>query len=89
MNLNEFYDALENHDWFWMFSDDLKVKKNGENAEYELNEIAKLSSDHQDLLNAFRAYHFSGEPWKTERCPKPNRPVVFVETTRKLWGCEL
>lgn len=74
MNLTEYYDRLEKADWFYEFSDDHSVWKRGSTEFANLRGLAKQSSEHQALFDAFRTHHFSGKPWGTEKQPKPERP---------------
>ncbi len=73
--LTEFWDNLNSHDWYYAFSDDGRVWRAGDAAEKRLEEIAKESPKHRELLEAFSNHHFSGEPWNTPKAPKPERLV--------------
>lgn len=71
VNLSDFYDMLEVHDWYYMMSDDISVARKGERAELRLKGIAKQSKKHLELMNEFHSYIWrkSGEFRK-----KPLRP---------------
>lgn len=75
-SLVEYYEMLEKHDWYYMFSDDSTVYNKGHAARNSLNSIAaKGGQEYVDLLRAFSEHMFSGEPWKNERAPKPEKPT--------------
>lgn len=73
-SLQSYYDALEQFDWFYHFSDDHRVWKKGEAASKKIKYLANQSPEHADLYRRFHKHHFSGEPWGTEKEPKPERP---------------
>lgn len=69
MELSEFYDELEKHDWTHAMSDDHRVWKRGFANMQRLQRIAKESEEHQKLYDAWASYqNFMGE-----RGPKPER----------------
>lgn len=72
--LNDYYDLLARHDWYYSFSDDGRVWRAGVVAEKELQRIALESDAHGALLAGFRDHYFSGKPWGTEKAPMPERP---------------
>lgn len=73
MTLSEFYSKLENHDWYYMFSDDVNVHTEGFWSEHYLFRIADGNPEFIDLYERFKLHHFSGEGFGTERAPKPVR----------------
>jgi len=75
MNLPEFYDQLDRHDWYYEWSDDHGVWERGSSDANRLAQIAKESPVHQKLHNDFTEHKFSGESWGTEKAPKPIRPT--------------
>lgn len=73
--LQEYYDMLVKHDWYFDWSDDGRVWRAGVKARDELKAIAEANGEaYQELLTGFQKYMFTGEPWGTERAPKPERP---------------
>lgn len=76
MSIQEYYDALEAHDWYYSFSDDMRKYKQGELARFSLETIAKQSPEHQKLYNAFEDHMFSGALFGTVKKVKPERPVI-------------
>jgi hypothetical protein len=74
VSLTEYWDMLNSHDWYYDFSDDHSVWKAGVANRDKLNTIARQSDDHKKLRDDFSKHYFSGEPWGTERAPKPPRP---------------
>jgi hypothetical protein len=74
MNLAEFYNELERHDWFYQFSDDHGVWCAGERDCNRLKAIAETSPEHRKLMSDFAAYHYSGESFGKPQAPKPERP---------------
>jgi hypothetical protein len=74
--LQEYWDMLDKHDWYFMFSDDRHVYEKGWQAE---NRLLKLAEDggeeYRELFNGFQKHYFSGEPWVNEKQPRPERPV--------------
>lgn len=77
--IEQFYDMLDRHDWFFGYSNDSRVYRNGSDNFDRLKEIAgSLDGDHAALLAAFQKHHFSGAPWSTPKWDKPARPVSGV-----------
>lgn len=52
-NILEFYDMLKNHDWFYSYSDDYRVWRNGEDMSKKLTRIANESDQHRDLYRMY------------------------------------
>lgn len=76
VELEDYFDFLVKHDWFFSYSDDHNVSESGAKEEARLSAIAQThGGDFQKLMRAFRAYHFSGKAWNTNQAPKPLRPV--------------
>lgn len=73
-SLQEYWDQLDLHDWFYSYSDDNRVWKRGEAEKSALLAIAKSSPEHQALYDGFHKHHFSGKAWNTEKAEKPARP---------------
>ncbi len=75
MTIQEYYDMLEKHDWYYCFSDDHRYWVAGERS---IKELRRLADEHGEafytLLEGFFNHHFSGKPWGNEQAPKPERP---------------
>lgn len=79
MTIEQYYDELNQHDWYCGFSDDYSVERRGEENYTRLLEIANQhGADYLALIGAFRKHHFSGEPWNTPQYDKPARPINGV-----------
>jgi hypothetical protein len=74
MTLREYYKQLEQHDWYYEWSDDFRVWQRGRDDKTRLEEISKLSSKHESLFIEYTRHKFSGKPWGTEKSPKPDLP---------------
>lgn len=62
MTLSEFYTKLGYHDWFYQYSDDHRVWRNGQDNYDRLVEISKESPEHRQLFEDYAAYVFSEKP---------------------------
>lgn len=79
MNLQDYYDLLEQHDWYYIFSDDHKVYEKGKSNQDKLVDLAEENGPKfKELYKAFGDHYFSGKPWDTEQKPKPERPGAEV-----------
>ncbi|WP_334037798.1 hypothetical protein [Burkholderia gladioli] len=79
LTIEQFYEDLNRHDWYFGFSDDSVKYRNGtENVERLSAIAAQLGGDHAVLYEAFNKHYFSGEPWSTPKSDKPARPVDGV-----------
>lgn len=56
MDLKEFDSRLRNHDWFYSYSDDIRVYRHGSAAEAELIAVSESSPQHMRLYRAWVAY---------------------------------
>ncbi len=74
ITLREFYELLEKHDWYYMYSDEYRVWKKGEEEASTIQQIVKQSEEHRKLLEEYSKHMFSGPQWGTEKGPKPERP---------------
>jgi hypothetical protein len=72
--LRDFYDRLEKADWYYEMSDDQRVWRAGCAAFDKIVAETETSDEKKDLYNRWRAHMFSGDPWKTVRAPRPERP---------------
>jgi hypothetical protein len=78
MSLQQFYKDLEQHDWFYPWTDDSSVYRRGEQAYKALETTAKENGPAYAWLIAEYARHMcSGEPWNTPKHPKPEAPVAL------------
>lgn len=75
MTIQEFYDRLARHDWFYHYSDDRSVWTRGVAEEGRLSAIAKTIEGGEKLMDDFSKHHFSGEPWSTLKQPRPEKPT--------------
>lgn len=74
-SLLDYYDLLDSHDWYYHFSDDMKVYDKGEREEIQLDDIATQSPEHEKLYKGFQEHMFSGKPFNKELKSKPERPL--------------
>lgn len=72
VNLHDYWERLNRHDWTFEYSDDSRVYRAGLAAERELARIAGQSSDHQALFKAFRM-HYLADISERHLHPKPER----------------
>lgn len=75
ISLTDYWNRLNGHDWYYDFSDDHRVWKEGHAVQKELEGIARQSPDHKALYEGFGSHHFSGPSWGTPKTPKPPRPA--------------
>lgn len=74
VSLNDFYDMLEKHDWYYEFSDDHRAWKKGRLEYQKIKAIAAISPEYRQLHEDWTKHMFTGGPWKNEQAPKPERP---------------
>lgn len=74
MTLAAYWDALDAFDWHYGYSDDGGVFRRGSQREGELIAIREQSAEHAAMYAAFKAHHFSGKPWGTDKVAKPVKP---------------
>lgn len=75
MTLQEFWDMLDRHDWYYHFSDCSKTFSRGRQSENNLHSVATSNGpEFKEMLDAFHTHKFSGEHYGTEKQPKPDRP---------------
>ena len=74
--IQECWDQLRRHDWYYSYSDDHRSYTEGADAEARLRETSKLSPEHEKLWTDFREHHFSGPHFGSEKVPLPSRPEV-------------
>lgn len=71
MEIQEYFEKLESHDWHYEFSDDHNVWKKGHEEHRRLTEVSGQSDIHERMYLAFVNYHSSGEAFGTAKAPKP------------------
>lgn len=76
VSLSDYWDMLEEHDWFHMMSDDGGVDRRGDANYRRLAKIAEQSKEHLAMLKAFHEHKWTGKIWGTEKAPKPGRPPL-------------
>ena len=81
--LNDFFDRLKKHDWYYGFSDDMHVYDVGARDRREILDICKQSDPHFELFKRFSDYHFSGSGFGTEQKPRPSKESLVNEHTTK------
>lgn len=81
LTLAEFYYELENHDWFYMMSDDQRVYDTGRRAEGILYSKAKiLGPEYEELLMDYHEYKSSTarqNPIEKPLAPKGYSDLIF------------
>lgn len=70
MTKKEYFEAVENFDWYFQMSDDSRAYNAGCQREKELIQIGR-ENGWLHIWQAWKDYMFSGEPWGTEKKPKP------------------
>lgn len=71
---SEFWDKLNQHDWFYEYSDDTRVWRKGSEREGWLRTIASKDPVLKALYEGFKSHHFSGKAFNSEKVEKPTRP---------------
>lgn len=84
MTPQEYYDRLEQMDWYYAMSDDGSVYRRGREAEAALESAARTDSVLAALLQAYKNHMFSGPSWGTQKAPKPQRPTTQGSTDMKV-----
>jgi len=74
MSLQEFFDELEKHDWYYEYSDDQRVWDKGNTNSKRLSGISEESEEHKKLYKDYTNHMYSGETFEKEKIPKPDRP---------------
>jgi regulator of PEP synthase PpsR (kinase-PPPase family) len=75
LNLQEYYDKLKAFDWFYEFSDDGRVWREGKTNHAILKGLSKTSERHEALYRSYETYInncINRVPF--ENNPKPERP---------------
>lgn len=76
MTLQEFYDKCAAFDWYYEYSDDHRVWQRGCTAHDALRAEAASDPAKSEIYQAWHKHMFTGEPWKSERAPRPEKPAV-------------
>jgi hypothetical protein len=75
MSIEDFYEALEKHDWFHFWADSRHVSEAGEKSQAKIEEAARIGGErYQWLYSEYGKYMVSGKPWNTPKHPKPPAP---------------
>ena len=62
MTLNEFYTKLGYHDWYYQYSDDHRVWRNGQENFETLKMVSRESPEHTKLFEDYVQYVFCDAP---------------------------
>lgn len=73
MSPQEFYDRCAQHDWYYDYSDDGSVWRAGRADRSEIERLAH-EHGHEAILAEWTRHMFSGQPWGTDKAPRPERP---------------
>lgn len=74
--LAAFYAHLQNHDWYYCFSEDRAAYRAGEESEQRLRKLARDSGPvHEWLWEEFSKHKGTGQPWNTQQHPMPPAPA--------------
>lgn len=60
ITLQGYYDQLARHDWYYMYTDDIRIYRNGSDEETRLRVLAKTAPEYQRLFDDFSAHKFKG-----------------------------
>ncbi|WP_124076911.1 hypothetical protein [Burkholderia gladioli] len=76
VGLEDFYDALNCHDWYGALYGDWRVAWRSKLHLERLSTVAaRRGGDHEALLEAFRNHYYAGSRSSTQAREKPTRPV--------------
>jgi hypothetical protein len=56
MSLSDFYEILDKHDWWYYFSDDMKVYNKGEVEEDKIKKFASKNPERLKLFLEYKSY---------------------------------
>lgn len=74
MTLQEYYDALVKHDWYWGLSDDMRVIREGTERAMKLQQEAELDPEKMALYMIFCARVNENVEKGVITTPMPERP---------------
>ena len=80
MKRSEYFSACATHDWYYAFSEDMRVYRAGSSAESNLKGEAKSDKVKQAIYDAWHDYYFSGQAFGTEKAPKPEIQDFDIES---------
>lgn len=66
IDLKAYDKRLNNHDWYYQWSDHHGTWARGENDYTEIKRLASTSPEHKLLFEAYSKHAFTGKPWGTE-----------------------
>lgn len=72
MTIEEYFNAAHHHDWYSDYSDDHSVWSRGNANLARLQTEAMADPIKQQILDGWKAWHFTGSPWNTEKAPQPD-----------------
>lgn len=75
VSIQEFYSRLQALDWFFSMADNRAAYENGARDLAEIELIASFSETFQTLLDQYRGFIFSGDPWNTPKLEAPEKPT--------------
>ena len=61
-SLKDYWNQLAQHDWFYEYSDDPRMYREGRDNNHRLMEIAKHDQKYTDLYHAYAKYVFGAGP---------------------------
>lgn len=73
ISLREYWELLNNHDWFYQWSDDHRVYQKGFRESQELSTLSIHGKDFQDLYQAFNDWHIANV-LRQDDVKKPKKP---------------
>lgn len=75
-SLASFWDMLNEHDWYYEFSDSIDVHRKGDQSLTRIKSVAtELLGSYYDLYQDFKEHKFSGKVFGTPQKPKPAKPA--------------
>jgi hypothetical protein len=69
--LNSLYKLLEQHDWYYEYSDDFSVWRRGQRQKSQINNLRIVSDEHEELFQNYRSFVFGQDE---EKYPCPEEP---------------
>jgi hypothetical protein len=83
VNLTDFYQMLEKHEWFHIIDEDEARYQAGAEFYENLRKLADQSPEHKDLFNKYERWVWSKSNGGLTEVPKPPVPVsVTTEVTK-------
>lgn len=75
ITLAEYYQALDEHNWWYMMDKDPTIRAAGYKERNVLAAISHLTDAHKDLFDRFYWYHIHKATYQEPEFPKPSHPV--------------